>query len=136
MNVMLPDWCSILLDMLLRGLATPPGRKDLYLVADGLAVRPLAAFVTSFQTFLSSPEAAWWSRSFDASQGMRMGTPSTLAGDSTEGNEAAESIVIELPSSENAVIAQDLDTSLARLEQQLSRLSTLEELTALAALDR
>jgi hypothetical protein len=121
------------LDMLLRGLATQPGRKDLYLVADGLTVRPLAELVTSFHTFLSSPESTWFSLSSDASTTMRMGTPSTLGGDSPERDESAESAGVELPSAEQLVIAQDLDTSLARLEHEVSRFSTLEQFSALAA---
>ena len=66
------------LELLAKALGAQTGRKDLYLVTDGLALRPLAELVATLQQHLSQTPALQRSHfDSDASRGMSEGTAGT-----------------------------------------------------------
>ena len=110
------------LGQVVASLGARPGRKSLYFVGDGLAMRPLGELVTSLQRQISrSSSAQGVGTGGDASQGLRMRTGSTLG--SEDG-----------PGVDDVVGTQQNDTSLARLEQTLQPLSSRPQILELGAI--
>ncbi len=109
------------LSQVTAALGARPGRKSFYFVGDGIAMRPLAELVMTFQRQFSRSGDGVVGTSTDAADGQQMRTASTLGGESG-------------PGVDDLVGGQQNDTSLARFEQSLQPLSSRPQILQLGAI--